>query len=204
MVAAETFWNGIAEKYARDPVRDQESYAYKLTRTQSYMRPDMKVLEFGCGTGSTALLHAPHVAEYHALDLSSEMIRIARAKDGVDKIRFEVGDFTTMALEPASMDMIQGHSILHLLDDPASAIRKAHHMLKPGGLFITSTPCLGPHWWLRPVLPIARALGKAPAVSWFSQPALENMMRDAGFEIIEQWKPEGVLKAVFLVARKPG
>ncbi|UWQ04698.1 class I SAM-dependent methyltransferase [Aliiroseovarius crassostreae] len=204
MIAADEFWNKIAEKYSRDQIKDMASYEYKLAKTQEHMRPDMAVLEFACGTGSTALIHAPHVAKYHAVDLSSEMIRIARAKDGADKIRFEVGDFTTMALEPESVGMVQGHSILHLLDDPAAAIRKAYDTLKPGGVFVTSTACLGKLWWLKLALPIAQMLGKAPSVTWFTEDALRQMMRDAGFEIVEDWKPEGGITALFLIAKKPG
>ena len=39
-----TFWNKAAEKYARDPVQDMESYEYKLAATRAYFKPDMKVL----------------------------------------------------------------------------------------------------------------------------------------------------------------
>jgi cyclopropane fatty-acyl-phospholipid synthase-like methyltransferase len=37
---------------------------------------DMEVLEFGCGTGSTAIVHAPHVKELRAIDISEKMIGI--------------------------------------------------------------------------------------------------------------------------------
>lgn len=197
------FWDKIAQKYAATPIRDEQSYEYKITRAQALMRPDMDVLEFACGTGTTALRHADHVASYRAVDLSPEMIHIARAKEGADRIQFEVADFDAMELTPESLDMIQAHSILHLLPDPAATIAKTHSALKPGGLFVSSTTCLGRAYWLRPVAAIGKALGKMPSVSWFTEDALRRMLQDQGFEIIEDWQPKGAMKAVFLVARKP-
>src|SRR5215217_1657238 len=55
------FWDNLAERYARQPIADEAAYQTKLDITRSYLHPDMAVLEFGCGTGSTALQHAPHV-----------------------------------------------------------------------------------------------------------------------------------------------
>lgn len=197
------FWDKIAQKYAAIPIRDEQSYEYKITRTQALMRPDMEVLEFACGTGTTALRHADHVASYRAVDLSPEMIRIARAKVGADRVQFEVADFDAMDLAPESFDMVQAHSILHLLPDLAATIAKVHGALKPDGLFVSSTPCLGRAYWLRPVAAIGKALGKMPPVSWFTEDALRRALQDQGFEIIEDWQPKGALKAVYLVGRKP-
>lgn len=60
-MAASSFWDRTADKYAATPIADEASYQVKLAETRRRMRSDMNVLEFGCGTGSTALLHAPHV-----------------------------------------------------------------------------------------------------------------------------------------------
>lgn len=198
------FWDKIAPKYATRPVGDMASYEHKLKQTQAHMRPDMEVLEFACGTGTTALHHAPHVASYRAVDIAPEMIRIAKAKEGADGVAFEVADFDTMQITPESLDMIQAHSILHLLPDPAATLAKVHASLKPGGLFVSSTTCLGKAWWLKPIAAVGRALGKMPALSWFTEDDLRQMLTAQGFEIIEDWQPEGSMKAVFLVGRKAG
>lgn len=55
------FWDRMANKYARQPIADEAAYQHKLDVTRQHFTPQSKVLEFGCGTGSTALLHAPHV-----------------------------------------------------------------------------------------------------------------------------------------------
>jgi ubiquinone/menaquinone biosynthesis C-methylase UbiE len=76
------FWNRIARRYARMKVPDEASYRHKLDRTRAYLGPGPEVFEFGCGTGTTALHHAPHVAHVRAVDISPAMIAIAREKAG--------------------------------------------------------------------------------------------------------------------------
>lgn len=197
------FWDNIADKYAKDPITDMASYEHKLKLTQERFTPDMTVLEIACGTGSTAILHAPKVAKYHAVDISARMIEIARAKEVPENLTFEVADIEEMPLAPASFEMVQAHSALHLLNDPKAAIDKIYGALKPGGLFISSTTCVGLIWWLKLIAPVGKALGKFPNISWFNEDDLRQMHRDAGFEIIEDWRPKGKIKALFLIARKP-
>ncbi len=74
------FWDRIAPAYSRQPVADSETYTRKLAATQALMQPSMTVLEFGCGTGSTALAHASHVAQIDATDVSAAMIAIGQQK----------------------------------------------------------------------------------------------------------------------------
>src|SRR5690606_31845650 len=118
----------------------------KLAETRRHLRADMDLLEFGCGTGSTAIAHAPHVRSIRAVDFSARMIDIARAKadtSGVTNVSFEQGDFTAMDLPTNHFDMVLGLSILHLLKDTPSVLARVHHLLKPGGLFVSSTTCIG-------------------------------------------------------------
>ena len=73
MVQARDFWNKRADKYSKQPVPDEDAYRKKLEKTREYFRPDMDVLEIGCGTGSTAIAHAPYVRHILATDFSSRM-----------------------------------------------------------------------------------------------------------------------------------
>ena len=74
------FWDRIAKRYARQPISDQAMYEKKLALTQRYMTEQSNVLEFGCGTGATALIHAPKVKHLLAIDFSKKMIEIAVQK----------------------------------------------------------------------------------------------------------------------------
>jgi len=201
------FWDRIAKRYARRQIADEAAYLEKLRISRDYLRPDKDVLEFGCGTGSTAIAHAPFVKHIRATDISSAMIEIARrraAAENIGNVTFEQLRIEDLVVPPGSLDVVMGHSILHLLDDKEAAIAKVHDMLKPGAVFITSTPCLADIAnWFKYVAPIGRALGLIPLVRFFTADDLRNSLKEAGFEIAHDWQP-GKGKALFIVARKAG
>ena len=140
------FWDKIAERYAKKPVADEDSYQKKLQVTREYLKPDMEILEFGCGTGSTAIAHAPYVKHIRAIDISSKMIEIAQGKADAgdfENVTFEQSTLDELNLLDETFDAVMGHSILQLLENKEEAIAKVHRMLKPGGLFVSSTACIG-------------------------------------------------------------
>lgn len=201
------FWDKIAERYSKRPVADEESYQKKLAVTRSYFQPDMEVLELGCGTGSTAITHAPHVKHILAIDVSRKMLTIAQAKaeaNGVKNVTFRQSDIDELSAPDQTYDVVLGLSILHLVDDKEAIISKVHKMLRPGGLFVTSTTCLGDTMkFFKLIAPIGRALGLLPLVKVFTRKELEDSLTNAGFAIDYDWQP-GKNKAVFIVAKKPG
>ncbi|QQM30834.1 class I SAM-dependent methyltransferase [Martelella lutilitoris] len=199
------FWDKIAEKYSRDPIADPQSYQIKLDITREYFQPDMRVLEIGCGTGSTALYHAPAVARIDAFDLSDTMIAIAKRKAedaAATNVHFHQGDVTAMNGSDGLYDAVMAHSLLHLLEDRERVLEKVHAMLKPGGVFISSTACLRDFsFYIKAAIPVMQLIGKAPYVGSFTQEELINEMARAGFSVVHQWRP-GKNKATFLVATK--
>lgn len=200
------FWDNIAERYAKQPVADEASYQKKLEVTQGYLKPEMEVLEFGCGTGSTAIIHAPHVKHIRAIDVSDKMLDIARGKaeaEHIENITFEQNTIETLDIPAETLDVVLGLSILHLLSDKEAAIAKVYRMLKPGGIFASSTACLGDFMALfKFIAPIGKLLGLMPLVKTFTVKELEASLTDAGFDIDYQWQPSKD-KAVFIVAKKP-
>lgn len=200
----ERFWDRLADKYARQPIADEAAYQTKLQITRSYLRPEMDLLEFGCGTGGTAIIHAPYVKQITAIDFSGSMLTIARAKAteaGVSNIRFEQADIAGFSAADASYDVILGLSILHLLADKDAVIAKVFRLLRPGGLFISSTACLGDTMGLfKPIAPLGKAVGLLPQLDVMTTTELVASLTKAGFAIEHQWQP-GKGKAVFIVAR---
>ena len=203
---AARFWNRIAKKYARSPISDEASYQRKLEETQALMRPDMQVLEFGCGTGSTAITHAAHVAQITAIDISHEMIAIAQNKAAeaqIENIDFIVSDIGEFVGAEQKYDMILGLSILHLTPDRDATLKSVYEMLEPGGYFISSTPCIAD---IMPVFKLIAGagytLGLLPLVRVFGRGAFEQSIVNAGFEIETAWQP-GPKSSLFVIARKP-
>jgi len=206
MEVSPKFWDKIADKYSRQPIADEASYQEKLEKSQSYFRPDMELLEFGCGTGGTAIIHAPHVKHIRAIDISPKMIGIAKGRAeaaGVENVEFEVQTIEDIDEPDGSFDAILGLSIMHLVKDKDAVLQKVFRLLNPGGVFISSTICIGEMAPLiRYAIPLMQFFGRAPFVAFFNCEELLQSIEATGFKIDHDWRP-GKKKAVFVVARKP-
>ena len=205
MARESKYWNKRADKYAQRPVSDETTYQKKLEITRNYFGPDMEVLEIGCGTGSTAIAHAPYVRHITATDFSSRMIEIARDKAraaGIDNMTFEARSADDNDVPDASLDAVMAHNLLHLLEDREQVIADVHRMLRTGGVFVTSTACLGDMMFLfRLIVPIGRFLRVFPLVKVFSVADLKASLENAGFEIDYEWQPKKNA-AAFIICRK--
>jgi ubiquinone/menaquinone biosynthesis C-methylase UbiE len=199
------FWDKIAERYSNQPIADEAAYQKKLQVTREYFRPDMEVLELGCGTGSTAIIHASYVKHIQAIDISSKMIEIAQGKaeaKNVENVTFVQSTIDEFSVDDQTLDAVLGLSILHLLENRDDVIAKVHKMLKPGGVFVTSTMCIGDTMkFFRVIAPVGKFFGLMPLLKVFTAKELEASLTDAGFEIDYHWRP-GKGKAVFIVARR--
>ncbi|HEY7886498.1 MAG TPA: class I SAM-dependent methyltransferase [Cellvibrionaceae bacterium] len=204
MKDSETFWDKSAPRYAKSRIRNQEAYQKKLAITQEYLQPNWSVMEFGCGTGSTALIHAPYVQHIVATDISGNMLAIAqqKARDaGIENISFQQGTLNNLELSAASFDAILGLNILHLLEDVDDALLKVHQLLKPGGIFVSSTALLDElNFIVRLLIPLMQRLGLAPYVKHLGKQELFTKLSNAGFSIDRQWQPGK--DSVFVVAKK--
>ncbi|MEP2718295.1 class I SAM-dependent methyltransferase [Pseudophaeobacter sp.] len=205
------FWSKISRKYATDPIRDMDGYLVTLERTKSHLKSEDKVLEIGCGTGSTALLIAPHVAQITATDLSPGMIEIANEKlvgENVGNVTFEVAEVLDHSPHGASYDAVLAHNLLHLLPELDSALEYISSLIKPGGLFISKTVCAPEHPGFKytmiskVAIPVMQAIGKAPFVDFITAETLERKMNSAGFDIIETTDKIGMFTSRYIVARK--
>ncbi|WP_269583204.1 class I SAM-dependent methyltransferase [Roseibium sp. Sym1] len=207
------FWDKAARKYAASPIRNEEAYKKTLARTIEHLGPNDAVLELGCGTGSTALLLAGNVKSYRATDFAKGMIDIAEEKlaagraDGSapEGLSFAVADGFSERVEPLNgghYDAVLGFNFLHLVETPEDLLERVHHLLKPGGLFISKTVCLRKKAWLfGPMIKALQLIGKAPFVRIFSFDTLEQTITQAGFEIIETGTYPAPYSR-FVVARK--
>ncbi len=207
MSGAEKFWDKSAEKYSKSKISDPVSYQKKLAETQRLFRPSMRVLEFGCGTASTAIAHAPFVKHIDAIDIAENMLAIGRDKArsaGIDNITFTHGSLSDFNAANSSVDVVLGMSVLQLLPDRESTLIEVERILKPGGYFVSSTACLGNSLlrFIKLIAPIAKILGLMPEFFVLTEKELADEIAGAGFEIQQQWHHGSGGMTVFIIARK--
>jgi len=99
-------------------------------------RPFQAMADLGTGTGRLLELFAPLYRRGVGIDLSREMLAVARAnldRAGISHAQVRQGDLYAPPLERNAFDLVTMHQVLHYLDDPARAIAEAALLLRPGG-----------------------------------------------------------------------
>jgi ubiquinone/menaquinone biosynthesis C-methylase UbiE len=206
MPSQSKFWDRMAARYAKTPVPDEAIYQEKLARTRKLFTSHSRVLEFGCGTGSTAIAHATHVQHIDALDFSSNMLAIAQQKAdvaGVNNLTFHQTSLRECDASMIAYDVLLALSILHLLPELELELEEINRRLQPGGYFVSSSACIAElPWFIKCILPTLGAVGLIPRLNIFKAVDLKQSIVDAGFVIEDFWQPAKG-KAVFIIARKP-
>jgi 2-polyprenyl-3-methyl-5-hydroxy-6-metoxy-1,4-benzoquinol methylase len=204
------FWDRTARKYALSPIEDMGGYERTLARTAALLRPTDRVLEVGCGTGTTALRLAAGAGRYDATDISPAMIEIANEKLAADPqphLTFAAATAADISAPVGGWDVILAFNLLHLVDDLGQTLRQLHEQLRPGGILVAKTALVSElNMLIRAALPLMRLVGKAPpSVRVFDEGTLLTAMRDAGFvvESVERHGTKGGDVRLFTLARRP-
>jgi ubiquinone/menaquinone biosynthesis C-methylase UbiE/DNA-binding transcriptional ArsR family regulator len=99
-------------------------------------KPIRALLDLGTGTGRMLELFGADIERGLGLDLSLDMLALARARldrAGLRHCSVRHGDIYDLALPRDSFDAVIIHQVLHFLDDSARAIAEAARVLRPGG-----------------------------------------------------------------------
>jgi DNA-binding transcriptional ArsR family regulator len=99
-------------------------------------KPIRALLDLGTGTGRMLELFAGDIERGLGLDLSLDMLALARARldrAGLKHCSVRHGDIYDLALPKDAFDVVIIHQVLHFLDDSGRAIREAARVLRPGG-----------------------------------------------------------------------
>jgi ubiquinone/menaquinone biosynthesis C-methylase UbiE len=201
------FWDRLAPGYdAQAGGKYANAYADAVALARGYLRPTDRVLDFACGTGLVTLALADAAASFFGVDISPNMIGLARAKceaRGVSNAGFSVGTLFDDSLAESSFDAVLAFNILHGLPDAPAHCARIHRLLKPGGLFLSVTDCLKDAG--RPAVALIKSLvflRLMPCVSILSPQAVIRLVETARFDILRVEKLFEKPPNLFIAARR--
>ena len=151
-------------------------------------RPFQSMLDLGTGTGRLLEIFAPLYRRGIGIDMSREMLAVARAnldKAGIANAQVRQGDIFSPPVERDAFDLVTVHQVLHYLDDPARAIQEAARLLRPAGRLVIVD--FAPHG-----LDFLRS-EHAHARLGFSDRQIADWLAEAGLELEEtqEFEPRG-------------
>ena len=206
-IAPREFWNRRSQHYdEQSGAAYADAYRKTAERIRPYLTPNDRVLDFACGTGLVTLPVAQMAAEVCAIDISDEMVRHLKkkiAEQGVGNVSASCMDLFDESLRPGSFDAVVACNVLLYLENRAEVLARIHELLRPEGMLLSATDCLGERltregvrkWW-------RSHTGKMPYVSFDRMHTLEASIAAAGFEVLETENLFPAPPNLFVAARK--
>jgi ubiquinone/menaquinone biosynthesis C-methylase UbiE len=203
----EKFWNLIASKYAASPIADIAAYRKKIEILKSYLSAEDCVLDVGCGTGTQCDDLANSVNHVTGIDISSKLLAIAemrKVEREIKNVEFLQTTVFDDRFEHDSFNMIMAFYVLHLCEDIDEFIRRSFNLLKPGGLFVLETACLGEKNIITgKLVRSAGKLGLLPLINLLTTRQIELALERSGFNLIEKTKFSESNDEYTLITKKP-
>jgi ArsR family transcriptional regulator len=175
---AQVYFNQVAGRFDRvyGPGRSWQAFGHLLLR----ILPPIVVADLGAGEGLLSELLARRCKKVIAVDNSEKIVAFGAAKakkNGLKNLEFRQGDLQNPPVEAASVDLVILSQALHHAEEPATAIRSAHQILRPGGQ-IMILDLLTHHF---------EKAGELYGDRWpgFAESDLQKWLEDAGFKKIE-------------------
>lgn len=197
------FWNTVSKLFGNPNLTMNSPALLRIKQyAVKYFNPGDTVLDFGCGPGDITVEIAKKTKHVYAVDLSEGMVKagVQKAKEqNIENVKFLNTDLFDRSFQNTSFDVITAFNVLQYIQDKNELYQKIHELIKPQGLFISTTACLRErHSPLRFLLSGLTLLGIVPKIIFYKTAELENEIKKAGFTIIET----SDLPERFIVAKK--
>lgn len=207
MVTPREFWNMRSRTYDQQSGEEYaRAYEKTVSNTLKYLSGEARVLEFACGTGITTVAIAPHVSFVRAIDISDEMVGKAREKIqalGLSNVELSQTDLFDPCLEEGSFDAVTAFNVLLYVEDRAEVLERIRSLLKPGGMFLSATDCLGEGITRVGIRKFWKShTGSMPYVAFDSRKKLEGEIARAGFTVLERENLFSTPPNLFVAAKK--
>jgi 2-polyprenyl-3-methyl-5-hydroxy-6-metoxy-1,4-benzoquinol methylase len=207
---SERFWDMISahlEHVAQNEALKQGRIR-RAEKLPQYLRESDVVLDYGCANGAGALEFAGRVKAIQGIDFSARMIAAAKRKAAAGHIKnvaFTQATIFDEQLKSEAFDVVLAWGILHLVEDRPRVLARIDELLKPGGLLISATECLGEKKSaITSLLSFLMKIGVFPAMlKFFTVAELEAAITRANFQLVQTDMLADNPIAYFIAAKKP-
>ena len=178
--------HGAGEIWNWESPAGRQRWKRRVQMLSDHLRPGMTILEIGCGTGYFTRELTRRGADIVAIDVSPDLLEIAKAKYSAPNVRYEIQNAYALTYADAMFDSVVGSSILHHLEIE-DALREIYRVLKPGGtIYFTEPNMLNPQIAMQKNIPwIKRRLGDSPDETAFFRWSMRRLLEQTGYGNIQ-------------------
>ena len=135
------FWDNVAGVYdVFVNVINRETHQKLKKIVSSLIEPGDTVLECACGTGLLSAVIAQKCRQLTATDFSEKMLKKAEKNcRAFRNITYAPADITALPFADGSFDKVVAGNVIHLLDNPMTALSELNRVCKDGGMLIMPT-----------------------------------------------------------------
>ena len=202
MNTSEKFFDKVSSKSKQEP---NQTASKIIEASKTFLEKDNCVLDFGCGSGAITNKLAKIVKSIDAIDISSGILEFAKRQaeeNSINNINYIQTSIFDERLRDETFDVILAFNVLHYIEGMPNHIKRIHSLLKPNGIFISSTACLKEkRSFLRYLVLFLTKLGIMPKTNFYKKNELETLIKKGNIDLM---KSESISKLpeYFMVARK--
>jgi 2-polyprenyl-3-methyl-5-hydroxy-6-metoxy-1,4-benzoquinol methylase len=202
MNKSEKFFDKVSSKSKPEP---NQTASKIIESSKEFLEKGNYVLDFGCGSGAITNKLSKVAKSIDAIDISSGMLEFAKKqaeKDSIANINYIQASIFDERLKDKKYDAILAFNVLHYIEDVPKLIERINTLLKPNGIFVSSTACLKEKRSLVGYLVLLLTkIGMMPKIFFYKKNELEILITNGNFEIIKSEKLSK-LPEYFIVTKK--
>ncbi len=172
-----------AHTYDTDRISSWFKYIHRIMLNHVDISYKRSILDVGCGTGNALLLMSRinEQARYCGIDLSGQMIEIAREKTkGKPNFEFRAADSANIPYADASFDLVVSSNSFHHYPDPLRVLSEVKRVLMGGGCFFLVDACRDVFFPIK-LQDMYRKRFEKGHINYYTTQEILNMMEQAGF-----------------------
>ena len=202
----EEYWNKRASTYDKHVIVEYaDANEQTVSKSLAYLKESDEMLEVACGTGVMTLGLADHVGHITAVDISSCMLDQLRQKANGSYTNLSLmhSDVFDHELDGKQFDVVAAYNVLLYMENIGEVLARVHSLLKPGGIFLSATDCVGGLDNEDAAEKRRRVeKGELSFVGFFTPDQLAKTIEKAGFTVLESENIHEGTPNQFIAARK--